>query len=115
MRSWRRSRPGNPGRWRPCTRVVFFDALRVKIRESGVVRNKAVYLALGILPDGSRDALGLWIENTEGARFWMKVFNDLRNRGVADILIAVPMASRGLPRRWRRYFRPRRCRPASCT
>ena len=69
--------------------VVFFDALRVKIRESGVVRNKAVYLALGILPDGSRDVLGLWIENTEGARFWMKVFNDLRNRGVADILIAV--------------------------
>lgn len=52
--------------------VVFFDALRVKIRESGVVRNKAVYLALGILPDGSRDVLGLWIENTKGARFWRR-------------------------------------------
>jgi len=56
--------------------VVFFDALRVKIREDAVVRNKAVYLALGVLPDGTRDILGLWIENTEGAKFWMKVFND---------------------------------------
>lgn len=69
--------------------VVFFDALRVKIREDAVVRNKAVYLALGILPDGSRDILGLWIESTEGAKFWLKVFNDLKTRGVADILIAV--------------------------
>lgn len=46
-----------------------------------MVRNKAVYLALGVLPDGSRDILGLWIENTEGAKFWMKVFNDLKTRG----------------------------------
>jgi putative transposase len=53
--------------------VVFFDALRVKIREDAVVRSKAVYLALGVLPDGSRDILGIWIENTEGAKFWMKV------------------------------------------
>jgi len=60
--------------------VVFFDALRVKIREDAVVRNKAVYLALGVLPDGTRDILGLWIENTEGAKFWMKVFNDLKTR-----------------------------------
>ncbi len=52
--------------------VVFFDALRVKIREDVVVRSKAVYLALGTLPDGSKDILGLWIENTEGAKFWMK-------------------------------------------
>lgn len=69
--------------------VVFFDALRVKIRDEGVVRNKAIYLALGVLPDGSREILGLWIENTEGAKFWMKVFNDLQTRGVEDILIAV--------------------------
>ncbi len=53
----------------PMYPVVFFDALRVKIREDAVVRNKAVYLALGILPDGTRDILGLWIENTEGAKF----------------------------------------------
>ena len=53
----------------PMYPVVFFDALRVKIREDAVVRNKAIYLALGVLPDGSRDILGLWIENTEGAKF----------------------------------------------
>ena len=77
--------------------VVFFDALRVKIREEAVVRNKAIYLALGVLPDGSRDILGLWIESTEGAKFWMKVFNDLKTRGVADILIAVTDGLKGIP------------------
>ena len=77
--------------------VVFFDALRVKIREDGVVRSKAVYLALGVLADGSRDILGLWIENTEGAKFWMKVFNDLKTRGVQDILIAVTDGLKGMP------------------
>ena len=77
--------------------VVFFDALRVKIREDGVVRAKAVYLALGVLADGSRDILGLWIENTEGAKFWMKVFNDLKTRGVQDILIAVTDGLKGMP------------------
>jgi putative transposase len=76
--------------------VVFFDALRVKIREDAVVRNKAIYLALGVLPDGTRDILGLWIENTEGAKFWMKVFNDLKTRGVADILIAVTDGLKGI-------------------
>lgn len=77
--------------------VVFFDALRVKIREDAVVRNKAIYLALGVLPDGTRDILGLWIENAEGAKFWMKVFNDLKTRGVADILIAVTDGLKGMP------------------
>ena len=77
--------------------VVFFDALRVKIREDGVVRSKAVYLALGVLPDGSRDILGIWIENTEGAKFWMKVFNDLKTRGCNDILIAVTDGLKGMP------------------
>lgn len=76
--------------------VVFFDALRVKIREDAVVRNKAIYLALGVLPDGTRDILGLWIEGTEGAKFWMKVFNDLRTRGVGDILIAVTDGLKGM-------------------
>ena len=80
----------------PMYPVVFFDALRVKIREDAVVRNKAVYLALGVLPDGTRDILGLWIENTEGAKFWMKVFNDLKTRGVADILIAVTDGLKGI-------------------
>jgi transposase-like protein len=80
----------------PMYPVIFFDALRVKIREDNVVRNKAVYLALGVLPDGTRDILGLWIENTEGAKFWMKVFNDLKTRGVHDILIAVTDGLKGM-------------------
>lgn len=80
----------------PMYPVVFFDALRVKIREDAVVRNKAVYLALGVLPDGTRDILGLWIENTEGAKFWMKVFNDLKTRGCNDILIAVTDGLKGM-------------------
>jgi transposase-like protein len=69
--------------------VVFFDALRVKIRDAGVVRSKALYLALAVLADGTRDILGVWIEQTEGAKFWMKVFADLKTRGCEDILIAV--------------------------
>ncbi len=81
----------------PIYPVVFFDALRVKIREDAVVRNKAIYLALGVLPDGTRDILGLWIEGTEGAKFWMKVFNDLKTRGVGDILIAVTDGLKGMP------------------
>jgi len=76
--------------------VVFFDALRVKIRQDGVVRNKAVYLALGMLPDGTRDILGIWIENTEGAKFWMKVFNDMKTRGCNDVLIAVTDGLKGM-------------------
>ncbi len=81
----------------PMYPVVFFDALRVKIREDAVVCNKAIYLVLGVLPDGTRDILGLWIDNTEGAKFWMKVFNDLETRGVADILIAVTDGLKGMP------------------
>ena len=81
----------------PMYPVVFFDALRVKVRDEGVVRNKAIYLALGVLPDGSRDILGIWIENTEGAKFWMKVFNDLKTRGVEDVLIAVTDGLKGMP------------------
>ena len=77
--------------------VVFFDALRVKIRDEAVVRSKAIYLALAILPDGTRDILGLWIEQTEGAKFWMKVFADLKARGCQDILIAVTDGLKGMP------------------
>ena len=81
----------------PVYPVVLFDALRVKIREDAVVHNKAVYLALGMRRDGSREILGIWIETTEGAKFWMKVFNDLKTRGVADILIAVTDGLKGMP------------------
>ena len=76
--------------------VVFFDALRVKIRDEATVRSKAIYLALAVLPDGTRDILGLWIEQTEGAKFWMKVFSDLRTRGCQDILIAVTDGLKGM-------------------
>jgi putative transposase len=80
----------------PLYPVVFFDALRVKIRDEATVRIKAVYLALAVRPDGSRDILGIWIEQTEGAKFWMKVFADLKARGCQDILIAVTDGLKGM-------------------
>lgn len=77
--------------------VVFFDALRVKIRDEGLVKNKAVYVALAYNADGEKDVLGLWIEQTEGAKFWLKVVNELKSRGVNDILIAVVDGLKGFP------------------
>ena len=86
--------------------IVYFDALRLKIRDEGTVRNKAVYLALGIDVSGRKEVLGLWIEQTEGAKFWLKVFNDLKQRGVADILIAVVDGLRGFPEAIEAVFAP---------
>lgn len=80
-----------------CYPVVIFDALRVKIRDEGVVRNKAVYLALGITRTGEKDVLGLWIEQTEGAKFWHRVMTELKTRGVEDILIALIDGLTGFP------------------
>ena len=77
--------------------IVYLDALRLKIRDEGTVKNKAVYLALGIRADGKKEVLGLWIEQTEGAKFWLKVFNELKNRGLQDILIAVVDGLCGFP------------------
>lgn len=77
--------------------LVFFDAMRVKIRDEGLVRNKAVYLALGVQADGTKDILGIWIETTEGAKFWLRVMNELKNRGVEDILITVVDGLKGFP------------------
>src|ERR1700757_597411 len=77
--------------------VVFFDALRVKIRDEGLVKNKAVYLALALDCEGHKHVLGLWIEQTEGAKFWLKVVNELKARGVNDILIAVVDGLKGFP------------------
>ena len=77
--------------------IVFFDALRVKIRDEGVVKNKAVYVALALDTEGQKHVLGLWIEQTEGAKFWLKVMNDLKTRGLADILIAVVDGLKGFP------------------
>ena len=81
----------------PLYPLVFFDALRVKIRDEGLVRNKAVYLALGVMADGTKDILGLWIETSEGAKFWLRVMNELKNRGIGDILIAVVDGLKGFP------------------
>lgn len=77
--------------------VVFFDALRVKIRDEGTVKNKAVYLALAFQRDGTKDVLGLWIQQSEGAKFWLAVMNELKHRGVEDILIAVIDGLKGFP------------------
>jgi putative transposase len=77
--------------------LVFLDALRVKVRDEGTVRNKAVYVALGVRIDGTKEVLGLWIEQTEGAKFWLRVMNELRDRGVEDILIAVVDGLKGFP------------------
>ena len=77
--------------------IVYFDAVRVKIRDEGLVRNKAVYLAIGYTCDGFKQILGLWIEQTEGAKFWLSVMNDLKARGLADILIAVVDGLSGFP------------------
>jgi putative transposase len=81
----------------PMYPVVFFDALRVKIRDDGMVRNKAVYVALGLNWDGDKEVLGLWIEQTEGAKFWLKVMSELKARGLQDILIAVVDGLKGFP------------------
>jgi putative transposase len=77
--------------------VIFFDALRVKIRDESVVRNKAVYLALALDCEGHKHVLGIWIEQSEGAKFWLKVMNELKNRGVEDIVFAVVDGLKGFP------------------
>jgi len=81
----------------PVYPLVFFDALRVKVRDEGTVRNKAVHVALGVRPDGTKEILGLWIEQTEGAKFWLRVMTELKNRGVEDVLIAVVDGLKGFP------------------
>jgi putative transposase len=77
--------------------LVFFDALRVKIRDEGLVRNKAIHIALGVRANGTKEILGLWLEQNEGAKFWLRVMNELKNRGVEDVLIAVVDGLKGFP------------------
>jgi putative transposase len=84
--------------------LVFFDALRVKVRDEGLVRNKAVHIALGVRADGMKEILGLWIEQNEGAKFWLRVMNELRNRGVEDVLVAVVDGLKGFPDAIRAVF-----------
>jgi putative transposase len=77
--------------------IVFLDALVVKIREGGSVQRRACYLALGVTVDGDREVLGMWFQQTEGAKFWMQVLTDLKQRGVQDILIACVDGLKGFP------------------
>jgi transposase-like protein len=77
--------------------LVFFDAIRVKIRDEGMVRSKAIHIALGVRADGRKEVLGLWIEQNEGAKFWLRVMNELKNRGVDDIMLAVVDGLKGFP------------------
>ena len=77
--------------------VIFFDALRVNIRDEGHISKKAVYLALAIKMDGQKEILGMWIERNEGAKFWMGILNELKNRGVQDVLIAAVDGLTGFP------------------
>ena len=80
-----------------CYAIVYFDAIRVKIRDEGRARNKAVYLAAGVRCSGHKEIPGLWIEQTEGAKFWLTVMNELKHRGAEDILIAVVDGLKGFP------------------
>jgi transposase-like protein len=77
--------------------VIFFDALRVNIRDEGHVSKKAVYIALAIRLDGQKEVLGMWIEQNEGSKFWMGILNELKNRGVVDTLIAAVDGLSGFP------------------
>jgi putative transposase len=77
--------------------VIFLDALVLKIREGGTVQRRACYLALGITVEGERDVLGMWFQETEGAKFWMQVLTELKHRGVSDILICCVDGLKGFP------------------
>ena len=93
--------------------IVFLDCLVLKIREGGSVQRKACYLALGVNMEGEREVLGMWFQETEGAKFWMQVLSELKQRGVQDILICCVDGLKGSPRRSRRSFPGRSCRRAS--
>ena len=81
----------------PVYPVIFLDALRVNIRDEGHVSKKAVYIALSIRLDGQKEVLGMWIEQNEGSKFWLGILNELKNRGVQDILIAAVDGLTGFP------------------
>lgn len=77
--------------------ILYLDCIHVKVRDSGAVRTKAVYLPIGVNMDGHKEVLGLWISQTEGAKFWLQVVTELKNRGVQDIFIACVDGLKGFP------------------
>ena len=95
--------------------IVYLDALMVKVRDAGHIRNRAIYVAIGVNLQGNKEVLGLWTGEAEGAKFWLPVLTDLKNRGVVDIFIACVDGLTGFPRQSRRCCRKRRCHCASFT
>jgi putative transposase len=81
----------------PVWPVIFLDAIICKVRDGGTVKNKAAHLAVGVDLDGKKEVLGIWVEHTEGARFWLRVMNDLKARGIEDVLIVACDGLAGLP------------------
>lgn len=81
----------------PVWPVIFLDAIVCKVRDQGTVKNKAAHLAVGVGVDGKKEVLGIWVERTEGAKFWLRVMNDLKARGIEDVLIVVCDGLTGLP------------------
>src|SRR5207237_1811584 len=77
--------------------IVYLDALMVKVRDEGHIQNKAIYVVLGVNLEGQKEVLGLWVAQTEGAKFWLQVLTELQNRGVKDIFIACVDGLRGFP------------------
>lgn len=97
-----------------CYAVVWIDAIHLKIRDEGVVQTKAMYVAVGLNLDGNKEVLGLWIEATEGAKFWQRVLSELQGRALGDILILCCDGLKGLPQAVVRCIRVPRCRAAWC-
>lgn len=81
----------------PVYLATYLDALVVKIRDKGMVTNKSIYLAVGVQPDGSKDVLGMWLAASEGAKFWLAILSELRQRGVQDIFVICADGLKGLP------------------
>jgi len=77
--------------------ILYLDALQVKVRDGGHIRNKAIYLAIGVNLAGIKEVLGLWVAQTEGAKFWLQIVTELKNRGVQDIFIACVDGLKGFP------------------
>src|SRR5229473_8241083 len=77
--------------------IVYLDALMVKVRDEGHIQNKAIYVVLGVDLEGQKEVLGLWVAQSEGAKFWLQVLTELKNRGVQDILIACVDGLKGFP------------------
>jgi putative transposase len=95
--------------------VVFLDALVLKIREGGSVQRRACYLALGVTVEGERDVLGMWFQETEGAKFWMQVLSELKQRGLSDILLCCVDGLKGFPEAIEAIYPTTIVRPASST